>query len=321
MSNFKIAVLDGFSVSQGDLDWGVLKDMGDVAVFDRTSDAEKISRAADADAVLTNKVAFSGGDFNRLPRLKYVGVLATGYNNIDVESAKSRSIAVTNVPSYCSDSVAQLAFAHILNIANSVSETSAAIRAGAWGASPDFFYCPRGQIELAGKSLGVVGYGSVGRRVAEIAAAFGMKVSAFSPSRKAGGRDGAVSFKTLDEIFSGSDVISLNCVLNENTRNMVDAASIAKMKDGVWIVNTGRGQLVDEADLARALESGKVGAAAADVLSKEPPDADNPLLKAPNFHITGHVAWISRSSRARLLNAAAENLRAWLDGKPVNLVV
>ncbi len=320
MSNFKIVVLDGFSVSQNDLEWNALSDIGDAKIFDRSDAQNKIQRCADADAVLTNKVVFDGSDFDRLPRLKYIGVLATGYNNIDINAARSHSVAVTNIPAYSPDSVAQLVFAHILNIANSVSKISAEIHSGAWVKSPDFCFCPYPQIELAGRNMGIIGYGSIGRRVARIAAAFGMKVSVFSPSGRVGDCDGVANFKTLDEVLSSSDIISLNCVLNESTRNMVSAPSITKMKDGVWIVNAGRGQLIDESDLAGALNSGKVGAAAVDVLSQEPPTAGNPLLGARNCHITGHIAWMTRAARTRLMDIAVANLRAWRNGAPQNLI-
>ncbi len=319
MSNFKIVVTDGFSVALDDLNWDALKLLGDVEVFDRTLPSEKISRCADADAVLSNKVVFGETEFVALPKLKYIGVLATGYNNIDIAAASAHSVRVTNIPAYGVDSVAQLVFAHLLNISNSVETCALEIRAGAWSKSPDFCFCPRPQVELAGKSIGIIGYGAIGKTVARIASAFGMKVSAYSPSKQSGS-DAFAEFKPLEQVLESSDIISLNCPLNDATLNMINSNSIAKMKRGVWIINTGRGPLVDEQAMAKALCNGEVGAYATDVLSVEPARADNPLLNAPNCTLSGHMAWMTREARTRLMNIAIDNLRAFKNGDIKNAI-
>jgi len=320
MENFKTVILDGLTASQDDLNWDALKALGDVEVFDRTPRELIIERAENADAVLTNKVPLYAEQLALLPKLKYVGVLATGYNNVDIEEAARRKIPVTNIPAYGTDSVAQLVFAHILNIANGVWACADSVSRGGWSRSIDITYRVVPQVELAGLRLGVIGYGTIGRKVAQIGLAFGMKISAFSPSRGTSGRDGAVEFKSVDEIFAESDIISLNCPLTDKTRNIIDAAAIAKMKRGVWIINTGRGPLIDEAALAAALDTGRVGAAGLDVLSREPPKDGNPLIGAKNCFITPHIAWTTSAARRRLMEIAFENLKAWKNGAPQNTV-
>lgn len=314
----KIVILDAYTSSLDDLNWDAFKTLGELTVYDRTPKDKIIERAKDADAVLTNKVPMFKDQLDRLPNLKYLGILATGYNNVDLEEAKRRGIPVTNIPAYGTDSVAQAVFAHILNIANMTEAHSIEVRKGAWTKSPDMAMTLGRLTELAGMKLGVIGYGAIGRRVAEIGKAFGMEVSAFSPSRTPGTSENGVSFKTRDEIFSTSDVISLNAPLNSDTRGMVNADTIKMMKDGVWIINTGRGPLIDDAALADALNSGKVGAAGLDVLSKEPPPADNPLLSAKNCHLTPHNAWMTHAARKRLIGIAFGNLKSWMDGHVQN---
>lgn len=316
----KIAILDGYTSTMGEFDWKGIEAFGEVAAYDRTPEDKIIERARGAEAVLTNKVPMFEEQICALPELRYIGVLATGYNNVDLRCAKSRGIAVTNIAEYGTDSVAQAVFAHILNIANKTEEHSQSARSGDWSKCADICYCLAPLTEIAGKTIGIVGYGAIGRRVAQIAKAFGMEVVAYSPSRPAGTSDAAARFTTLDDLLSSSDIISLNCALNDSTKEMVNAESIAKMKDGAWIVNTGRGGLVNERDLAAALNSGKIGAAGVDVLSSEPPPPDNPLISAKNCHITPHIAWTTREARKRLIQIAAENLKSWLEGGSKNRI-
>lgn len=316
----KIAILDGYTSTMGEFNWDALKTLGEVEAYDRTPKDKIIERASGAVAVLTNKVPMFKEQIDALPDLKYIGVLATGYNNVDLQCAKSRGIAVTNIAGYSTDSVAQEVFAHILNISNMVEEHAESVRAGDWAKSPDICYCIRPITEIAGKTLGIIGYGTIGKKVAKIGIAFGMKVAAYSPSKPAGTCDGPVEFKTLDELFCISDVISLNCVLNDSTKEIINASNISKMKNGAWIINTGRGGLINERDLADALNSGKIGAAGLDVLSTEPPSADNPLISSKNSHITPHIAWTTREARQRLIQIAFENLKSWAEGGNKNRI-
>jgi len=320
MENRKIVILDGFTTVRDDLSWKTFEEFGKIVAYDRTRSWELIERAKDADAIITNKVYIGKEQIAQMPKLKYIGLLATGYNNIEIEPARERGIDVVNIPDYGSDSVAQAAFAHILNIAVRTEEHSQAVRRGDWSKCSDPCFCITKQTEIAGLTLGLIGYGAIAKKIAKIALGFGMKVFAYSPSSPAGETKGGVSFKTEDEIFAEADIVSLNCPLNEKTRHIVRAETIAKMKDGVWIINTGRGPLVDDDALADALRSGKVGAAGLDVLSKEPPPADNPLLSAPNCRITPHNAWTTFAARKRLLGIARDNLAAWLAGKKQNVV-
>ncbi len=320
MKRLKIAILDGFTCVRDDLDWSAIEALADVSAYDRTPSECIVERALGADVVLTNKVPMFEPQLRALPGLKYIGVLATGYNNVDLALAKKLGILVSNVPEYGSDSVAQAAFAHILNISNAVGRHSEAVAAGAWGKCPDVCFCLTRQVELAGKVMGIIGYGAIGSKVARIAAAFGMRVKAYSPSRKPGSSDSVVEFVGMDEIFGQSDIISLNCLLNDATKDIICSRNISKMKRGVWIINTGRGGLVNEADLAAALLSGQVGAAGIDVLCKEPPAGGNVLIGLPNCFITPHNAWTSREARSRLINTVAENISSWISGSPKNIV-
>lgn len=316
----KIVILDGYTSTMGELDWRSFEPYGEVVAYDRTRNDKIIERAKGARVVLTNKVPMFKEQIDALENLEYIGVLATGYNNVDIAYAKSRNIVVTNIAGYGTDSVAQSVFAHILNISNRVEEHSQSVMRGDWSVCKDICYCLSPLVEIAGKTLGIVGYGVIGRKVAQIARAFSMRVVAFSPSRKVGSSDGVAEFKSLDEFFALSDIISLNCLLNDRTKEIINSANIAKMKNGTWIINTGRGGLVNERDLADALRSGKIGAAGLDVLSTEPPPPDNPLIGAPNCHITPHNAWTTCEARARLIKIAAANLAAWIDGKPQNVI-
>lgn len=318
----KIVVLDGYALNPGDLSWAELESLGACKIYDRTSftdDAEIISRIGDAEIVFTNKTPLTKKILDAC-RVKYIGVLATGYNVVDIAAAQEKNIVVTNIPDYSTQAVAQFAFALLLEICNHVAHHSRAVHEGRWENSPDFCFWDYPLIELAGKTIGIIGYGQIGRTTAKIAQAFGMKVIAYSPSRKIGTTLDNCSFVALDELFANSDVIALHCLLNSQTQGIICAANIAKMKDGVIIINNGRGGLVVEEDLRAALDSGKVLAAGVDVVSAEPIRGDNPLLGAKNCFITPHISWASKESRVRLMNIAVDNLKAFLADKPVNVV-
>ncbi len=318
----KIVVLDGYTLNPGDLSWEGLKNLGDCIIYDRTSltdDAEIISRIGDAEIIFTNKTPITKKILDAT-RIKYIGVLATGYNVVDVAAAKEKNIPVTNIPDYSTAAVAQFAFALLLEICNHVGHHSQAVHAGRWENSSDFCFWDYPLIELAGKTMGIIGYGRIGQTTGKLAAAFGMKVIAFSPSREVGTKLGDCEFVALDDIFKMSDVIALHCPLFPSTPGIICAENISKMKDGVIILNNGRGGLVVEKDLREALDSGKVLAAGLDVVSTEPIKGDNPLLGAKNCFITPHISWASKESRQRLMNIAVENLKSFLGGKPVNVV-
>lgn len=315
----KIVVLDGYAANPGDLSWEELEKLGSLTVYDRTAPDEVAQRAADADIVLTNKVAFNADTLRSLPNLKYIGVLATGYNIIDVETARNLGIAVTNIPAYSTDSVAQMVFAHILNITGRVGYYALENRLGKWSDNPDFCYWDTRLTEVAGKTIGIVGLGNTGSATARIALAFGMKVKAFTSKQQSELPEG-MEKASLDEIFAESDIVSLHCPLTEDTRNIVNADSLRRMKPTAILINTGRGPLVDEQALADALNSGVIYAAGVDVLSTEPPKNDNPLLSAHNCYVTPHIAWATREARERLMQIAVGNVAAFISGNPVNLV-
>ena len=314
----KIVVLDGYTLNPGDLDWGPLKELGDVEIYDRTSPDEVIERSLDAEIILTNKVLITKEIIDELPNLKYIGVLATGYNNVDLKEAGIKGIVVTNIPTYSTLSVAQMVFAHILNITNHVELHSELVRSGKWTECRDFCFMATTQRELAEATIGIIGLGNIGMATANIALAFGMKVKAFTSKKNTKEGIEAVS---LDELFKTCDIISLHCPLTPGTQNIINSDNIAKMKPGVIIINTGRGPLINEDDLAEALNSGKVGAAGLDVLSTEPPKATNPLLSAKNCYITPHIAWATLEARKRLLNIAIENIRGFVSGDIINQVL
>lgn len=314
-----IVVLDAHTTNPGDLSWGALQALGPCRIYDRTPQDKAIECAAGAEILLTNKTVLSAEVLEQLPGLKYIGVLATGYNVVDVAAAAGRGIVVTNVPAYSTASVAQMVFAHVLNLCHRVETHSAGVHQGRWTAAEDFCYADHPQTELVGRTMGIVGFGRIGRAVANLAAAFGMDVLAVSRSRPDDLPEG-VTLIDLADLLSRSDVISLHCPLTEATEGLIGREQLAAMKPTAWLINTGRGPLIDEAAVAEALAAGEIAAAAVDVLSAEPPRPDNPLLGAPNCFITPHIAWATRAARQRLLNTAVENVRAYLAGRPVNVV-
>jgi glycerate dehydrogenase len=313
-----IVVLDGFTLNPGDLTWEELASLGPCAVYDRTPPAQVVRRAADAEIVLTNKTELGADHLERLPRLKYIGVLATGTNVVDLRAARARGIPVTNVPTYGTKAVAQMTFALILELAHHVGHHSRTVREGRWTKSVDWCYWDYPLIELDGLTLGIVGFGRIGRAVGELGAAFGLQVLACDPAAAAAPT--AVRLVELEAIFRESDVVSLHCPLTPQTARLVNAQRLSLMKPTAFVINTSRGPLVDEPALAAALNAGRIAGAAVDVLSREPPPPDNPLLAAKNCLITPHLAWATRAARARLMKIALENVRAFLQGKPQHVV-
>ena len=315
----KIVVLDGYGLNPGDLSWDALQALGDVAVYPRTAQGQLLERCDGADALLTNKVVIGAETMDRLPGLKYIGVLATGYNVVDTVAARQRGICVTNIPAYSTDSVAQMTFAHILNITNRVGHYAAQNRQARWSGSEDFCYWDTPLHELAGKTIGIVGLGNIGMKVARIAMEFGMDVFTCT-SKSSASLPSGIQKTTVDGLLGVSDILTLHCPLTDNTREMINAGAIRKMKRGAILINTGRGQLVNEADVAAALRDGQLGGYGADVMCSEPPAADNPLFGAPNAFITPHIAWATYEARARLMDIAVGNLKAFISGKPINVV-
>jgi glycerate dehydrogenase len=315
----KIVVLDGHTLNPGDLSWDDLQALGSCEIFDRTPVSELIPRAAHAAIVITNKFVLHRPQLETLPGLKYIGVTATGYNIIDVAAARERGIIVTNVPAYGTRSVAQHTLALLLELTQHVGHHARTVRAGRWSQSPDWCYWERPLVELDGLTMGIVGYGRIGQAVARLAEAFGMRVITNVPS-SGRNREPNVAAVDLDFLFSESDVVSLHCPLTPATERLVNARRLARMKPTAFLLNTSRGPLVDELALADALKSGRLAGAALDVLSVEPPSADNPLLTAKNCLITPHIAWATRAARARLMKTAVDNVRAFLTGKPQNVV-
>ncbi|MCD8182128.1 MAG: D-2-hydroxyacid dehydrogenase [Bacteroides sp.] len=315
----KIVALDGYAANPGDLSWDELKALGECAIYERTAPSEVLERAAGAEILLTNKVVLNAETIAALPELKYIGVLATGYNIIDVAAAKERGIIVTNIPAYSIASVAQMVFAHILNITQQVQHYTNEVRRGRWSSNPDFCFWDRPLIELRGKKIGIVGLGQTGYTTARIAIGFGMEVCAHtskSPFQLAP----EIKKLELDELFATCDIVSLHCPLTDFTRELVNAARLKLMKPTAILINTGRGPLINEQDLADALNNGTILAAGLDVLSQEPPRADNPLLAAKNCYITPHIAWATAAARERLMQIMLENVKAYLGGKPINNV-
>ena len=315
----KIVILDGFTTNGGDLSWNGISELGDLTVYDRTAPGEVIDRCLGAEAVLTNKVIITDEVMQALPQLKYIGVMATGYNVVDIDAARRRGIVVTNVPAYSTPSVAQMVFAHLLNITNQVALHDRQVHEGRWAGNQDFCFYSAPLIELAGKQMGIVGLGQTGSAVAKIALALGMRVMAFTSKPQESLPEGIIK-GSLDEMFATSDVVSLHCPLTPDTKHIVNAARLATMKPLAIVINTGRGPLVNEQDLADALNNGTIAAAAVDVLSTEPPTADNPLLAARNCHIPPHIAWASQAARARLIDTLASNLKGYISGNVVNNV-
>ena len=315
----KIVILDGFSANPGDLSWRELEDMGELTVYERTSPEDTVARAAEAEIVLTNKVVISREVIAQLPLLKYIGVLATGYNVVDIQAAHERGIIVTNVPAYSTESVAQMVFAHLLNVTNRTDHYATENRSGRWTRNKDFCYWDYPHMELAGKTFGIVGLGHIGRRVAEIALAFGMKVKALT-SKSADALPAGIGKATIEELLSTSDVISLHCPLTDTTRHLINNETLRLIKPSAILINTGRGPLVDDQAVASALAKGQLAAFCADVLTEEPPKADNPLLAQPNAFFTPHIAWASTEARIRLLQVVTYNVKAFLNGKPQNSI-
>lgn len=311
----KIVILDGFTANPGDLEWAAFEALGECVVHERTAPADVVPRAIDADIVLTNKTVVDAAAIARLPRLRYIGVLATGYNIVDVGAARARGVPVCNVPEYGTTTVAQAVFALLLELTNRTGHHADTVRQGRWCASPDFCYWDGTLVELSGLTLGIVGYGRIGQAVGRIGQAFGMRLLACRRSSVAE-PEGA----DLETVLGASDVVSLHCPLTPETRELIDAARIDRMRPGALLINTARGLLVNEGDLAAALNSGRLGGAGLDVLSVEPPGPTNPLLTARNCVITPHIAWATRSARARLLAAAAANVAAFQRGAPRNVV-
>ena len=315
----KIVILDGYALNPGDLSWECLKRFGDVTVYDRTPAELIIPRIGDAEIILLNKTPITDKTLAACPSVKLICVLATGYNVVDCDAAKKRGIPVCNVPAYGTAAVAQFTFSLLLELCNAVGHHSDSVHKGDWCRSIDFCYWQTPQMELAGKTMGIIGFGRIGRAVGIIAKAFGMRVIAYNRSRCTEG-EAIGEYVDLDTLFRQSDIISLHCPMTPQTEGIINASSIAKMKDGAILLNTARGQLVIEEDLAAALAAGKLRGAAVDVVTKEPMEATNPLLNAPNCIITPHMAWSPVESRQRIMDCTVNSIQAYMDGNPVNTV-
>ncbi len=315
-----IVVLDGFTMNPGDLSWSELEKLGTLKVYDRTLPEQLLGRAADAEAVLTNKTVINASALRNMPKLKYVGVLATGYNVVDITVAKELGIVVTNIPAYSTESVAQMVFAHILNITHSVGCYAQEAHAGVWSRQADFSYTNRPLMELYGKRIGIIGLGNTGSATARIAKAFGMEVLAYTSKPQSALPEGVNKATSVEEIFSNSDIVSLHCPLNDKTAEIVNAHHLSLMKESAILINTGRGGLVNENDLAEALKSHRIKAAGLDVMVNEPPMENNPLLGLDNCFITPHIAWATYEARTRLMNQTVMNLKSFIEGKIINNV-
>ena len=315
----KIVVLDGYGLNPGDLSWGAWEALGELKVYDRTSPSELLARSEGAEVLVTNKTLITADDMALLPELKYIGVLATGYNVVDIDAAKARGIVVTNIPAYSTASVAQMVFAHILNITQRVGHYANENAQSRWTNNADFCYWDTNLVELDGKKMGIVGYGNIGKATARIALAFGMEVLTYTSKEQKDLPQG-VKKATLDELFAESDVVSLHCPLTPDTKELVNANRLKAMKPSAILINTGRGPLVNEQDLADALNEGRIAGAGLDVLSVEPSVATNPLLSAKNCFITPHIAWATKEARTRLMDIAINNLRAYQEGNIINNV-
>lgn len=314
-----IVVLDGYTLNPGDLSWAELEKLGNCRIYERTAPGDVLARARDADILIINKVVIGAEEIKHLPNLKYIGLCSTGYNVVDIEAAAERSIPVTNVPAYSTLSVAQMTFAHILNLCHHVAGHSDSVKNGNWSKSPDFCFWNFPLVELQNLTLGIIGFGRIGQNVAVIAEKFGMQILYYDVSEPT-----AISANfqkaDIDTIFHESDILSLHCPLTPDTEHIVNKKRLALMKQTAFLINTSRGQLIDEKALADALNSGRIAGAGLDVLSTEPPAPDNPLLAAKNCYITPHIAWATKAARQRLMNTVVDNLRAFLNGKTVNRV-
>lgn len=306
-----IVVLDGYTLNPGDLSWDALRELGSCEIYDRSAPDEIVPRSTSAEIVLTNKVKLNGEYMSSVPTLKYIGVTATGYNIVDVAAARERKVIVTNVPTYGTQSVAQMTFALLLELTQHVGHHAQTVREGRWTRSPDFCYWDYPLIELDGLTLGVIGFGRIGKMVGQLAEAFGMKVLTYSRKQPVA---------EMETLFRRSDIISLHCPLTPQTEHLVNEKRLAWMKPTAFLLNTSRGPLIDESALAKALNEGRIAGAGLDVLAVEPPTADNPLLRAKNCLITPHIAWATRAARSRLMEAVVENVRAYLTGESKNVV-
>ena len=315
----KIVVLDGYCLNPGDLSWKDMESLGDFKVYDRTSPTELLERSNGAEVLITNKTLITAQDMEALPQLKYIGVLATGYNVVDVEAAKKKGIVVTNIPAYSTSSVAQMVFAHLLNITQRVGHYAEENIKGRWTNSADFCYWDTNLIELDGKKMGIVGFGNIGQATARIAQAFGMEVCVYT-SKEQSALPLGMKKMSLDEIFAECDVVSLHCPLTPDTKGMVNASRLEAMKPNAILINTGRGPLINEQDLADALNAGRIAGAGLDVLSVEPSAMGNPLLSAKNCFITPHIAWATKEARIRLMQIAVNNLKGYINGNVINNV-
>lgn len=318
----KIVELDGYAANPGDLSWDGFKELGELTVYDRTAPEDVLERAKGAQVILTNKVLITAELMDQLPELRYIGVLATGYNVVDIPAARKHGIVVTNIPAYSTMSVAQMVMAHLLNITNQVALHSEAVKQGEWQHNKDFSFSLTPLIELDGKTLGIVGLGNTGTATARIAQRFGMRILASSSkSSEALQQMGIEKAESYEQLFREADVLSLHCPLTEETHHLVNTERLSWMKPTAILINTGRGPLVDEAALAAALNEGRIMAAGVDVLEEEPPRKGSPLITARNCYITPHIAWATKAARIRLLNIALENIKAFLNGKPQNVVL
>lgn len=316
----KIVILDGYTINPGDNPWTPLEELGDCTIYDRTPPELKLERARDADVILVSKVKLDKGTLESLPKLKYISMLATGYNNVDVEAAGRLGIPVSNVPAYSTESVVQTTFALLLELAMHVGLHDTAVKAGEWVSCPDHSFWKTPLIELDGLTIGIVGYGTIGRAVARVAMAFGMKIIVYTPRVPLDQPAGAVRFLPLEELFATADVISLHCPQTPDNGAFVNAALLGLMKPGAYLLNLARGGLINEEDLAQALRSGRIAGAGLDVVAHEPMLAGNPLLSAPNCVFTPHIAWASLAARKRLMSIVAANLAAYKAGVPINVV-
>jgi glycerate dehydrogenase len=316
----KIVVLDGYTLNPGDLSWSDLLNLGDVVLYDRTPGDKIIERSIDAEVLITNKTPLSEEIINSLPKLKYIGVLATGYNVVDITAAKRNNIIVTNVPSYSTLSVAQLTFALLLELCHHVQRHNDSVMEGKWVQSHDFSYSDFPLIELSGKSFGIIGFGNIGKKVADIATVFGMNIIAASGHQNDQSSRKNFRWAEINEVLEQADVVSLHCPLLPETKGLINAVSLKRMKKSAFLLNTSRGPVIVEQDLADALNNGIIAGAGIDVLSIEPPEKNNPLFKAKNCLITPHIAWATKEARIRLMNVAVNNLAAFIKGKPINVV-
>lgn len=315
-----LVVLDGYTLNPGDLSWDNLQQKGNLTVYDRTPLQDIVERAKDAEAVFTNKVPLNADTLEKLPKLRYIGVLATGYNIIDVAVAKQRGVVVSNVPGYGTDSVVQMTFALLLELCQRVQRHSDSVSKGKWSRSPDFCFWEYPLVELSGKTLGIIGFGDIGQRVADVASAFGMKVLGYSRTQTDQSHRRNFSWASLDELLEQSDVVSIHCPLTPATQGLIHAGTLAKMKESAFLLNTSRGPIIVEEDLADALKRGQLAGAGLDVLSAEPPPSDHPLFGIENCLITPHISWATREARSRMMEKVVANWVAYLQGQPIHVV-